>query len=91
MPLGESMITVIRSNRRKKVNDSYFKIDTTSIKNKQKENFDHTSAGPELLHKIKTEMEAQHRKRNKTLLLIGGIIFIILATTLWFLKDQNYI
>ncbi|WP_299680733.1 hypothetical protein [uncultured Dokdonia sp.] len=91
MPLGESMITVLRSNKRKNVNDSYFKNRATTIKDRQKESFDHTSASPQLLHKIKTEIEAQHRKRNKTLLLIGGIIFIILATTLWFLKDQNYI
>ena len=91
MPLGESMITVIRSNRRKKVNDSYFKIEAASTKNKQKKNFDHTSASPELLQKIRTEMEAQHRKRNKTLLLISSIIFSLLVILLWYLKDQNYI
>jgi len=91
MPLGESMITVLRSNKRKNVNDSYFKNRATTIKDRQKESFDHTSASQELLHKIKTEMESQHRKRNKILLLIGGVIFIILATALWFLKDQNYI
>ena len=91
MPLGESMITMIRSNRRKKVNDSYFKIEAASTKNKQKENFDHTPASPELLQKIKTEMEAQHRKRDKTLLLISCIIFSLLVIALWYLKSQNYI
>lgn len=91
MPLGESMITVLRSNKRKNVNDSYFKIEATSTKNKQKENFDHISASPELLQKIKAEIEAQHRKRNKTLLLIGGVIFSILMIAFWYLKNQNYI
>ncbi len=91
MPFGESMITTLRSNKRKNVNDAFLKNGVTTLKDRKKGDFDHKKASPELLLKIKTEIEAQHRKRNKTLLLIGGIIFIILATTLWFLKDQNYI
>jgi len=90
MPLGESMITSLRSNKRKNVNDSYFKIGVTSIKNKHKGSFDHTPASPELLQKIKTKIEIQHKKRNKTLLFISSIIFSLLAILLWYLKNQNY-
>ena len=91
MPFGESMITTLRSNKRKNVNDAFLKNGVTTLKDRKKGNFDHKKASPELLLKIKTEMEKTKRKRNKKLLLIAGFIFIILTTVLWFLKDQNYI
>jgi hypothetical protein len=91
MPLGESMITVLRSNKRKNVNDSYFKNRATTIKDKQKGSFDHKKASPEVLLKIKTEIEEKKQKRNKKLVFISIAIFILLAICLWYLKYFNYI
>lgn len=91
MPFGESMITTLRSNKRKNVNDTFLKNGVTTLKDRQKGNFDHKKASPELLLKIKTEIQEKRRKRNKKLLLIGGIIFSLLATCLWYLKYFDYI
>lgn len=91
MPLGESMITTLRSNKRKEVNDAFFKNRATTIKNRQKGNFNHKKASPELIRKIKTEMQQKRKVRNKKLLYIGFIISVLLITTLWFLNNQNYI
>ncbi len=91
MPLGESMITVLRSNKRKNVNDSYFKNSVTTTKDRQKGRFDHKKASPELLLKIKEEIVGRKRKRNKKLIFISIAIFILLAACLWYLKHFNYI
>ena len=54
MPFGESMITTLRSNKRKNVNDAFLKNGVTTLKDRKKGNFDHKKASPELLLKIKT-------------------------------------
>ncbi|WP_299217516.1 hypothetical protein [uncultured Dokdonia sp.] len=91
MPFGESMITTLRSNKRKNVNDTFLKNGVTTIKDRQKGNFNHKIASPELLLKIKTEIEEKKRKRNKKLIIISVVIFILLAICLWYLKYENYI
>lgn len=91
MPLGESMITSLRSNKRKEVNDTYFKNRATTTKGKQKGSFEHKKASPELIHKIKTEMQQKRKARNKKLFYTGIIISALLVATLWFLNNQNYI
>lgn len=91
MPLGESMITTLRSNKRKEVNDAYFKNRATTTKDRQKGSFDHKKASPELIHKIKTEMQQKRKARNKKLFYMGVIISVLLITALWFLNNQNYI
>lgn len=91
MPLGESMITSLRSNKRKEVNVAYFKNKATTIKDKQKSNFDHKKASPELIHKIKTKMQRKRKARNKKLLYIGFIISAAIAIIMWLLIEYRII
>jgi hypothetical protein len=48
-------------------------------------------ASPELIHKIKTEMQKKRRRRNVKLLYTGIIISIVMLSCLWYLKHFNYI
>ena len=91
MPSGESMLTSLRSNKRKNVNDSFFKNGFTTIKDRKQGNFDHKKASPEMLQKIRKDLRESKRKRNRKLTFIGSVIFIVLFIMLWYLKSENYI
>lgn len=91
MPLGESMITTLRSNKRKNVNDTFLKNGITTIKDRQKGSFDHKKASPELIHKIKMEMQKKQKRRRVKLLYVGILISIVMLCCLWYLEHFNYI
>lgn len=48
-------------------------------------------ASPELLLKIKTEIQKKQRSRNKKMVYIGLVISIGMIFCLWYLKHFNYI
>ncbi len=57
-----------------------------SIVNLKKSYPDPKKASPELLYKIRTEMQLKQRSRNKKMIYISSFIFIIIAIGLWLLN-----
>lgn len=91
MPLGESMITTLRSNKRHKVNNTILKNGFTTIKDRKAGSFDHKTASPELLKEIQEKLQKDQKKSNtKKIILIGSIV-IIVSLGMWFLVHNNYI
>ncbi len=79
MPLGESMISSLKSNKSIKLDKtSRFKKTLGGYGKNKRHEFDFPKASPELLEQIKQKAQKDHKRKR----LISAILFIILFCVL---------
>lgn len=86
MPLGESMLTTIRSNKSIMLDKSkHFRKTKSVFDENSKTEFDFPKASPELLMEIKERMRKENKKTRTRSIIIYSVLVIIVVATLYFL------
>ncbi|MBT8244636.1 MAG: hypothetical protein HKP48_07485 [Winogradskyella sp.] len=80
MPLGESMLSTLKSNKNiLKDKSKHFRKTRGGYSKKPKTGYDFPKASPELLLEIKEKIQKQNKKTRTLSLLIAGVLVVVIV------------